>query len=61
MAVSMKRTANTVVAFAKNGAAPLPPNTPPVTPDPPKVPASPVPFPDCNSTATIRESSQHRN
>ena len=47
--------ANTVVALDKKVAAPLPPKTAPVIPEPPKAPASPSPFADCIKTAMIRQ------
>ncbi len=46
--------ARIVVALDKNVAAPLPPKTAPVIPEPPKAPAKPSPFADCSKTAIIR-------
>lgn len=50
-----KAIANTVVALDKNVAAPLPPKTAPVIPEPPNAPAKPSPLADCIRTAMIRE------
>jgi hypothetical protein len=46
--------ANTVVALDKKVAAPLPPNTAPVIPEPPKAPAKPSPLADCIKTTIIK-------
>ncbi len=47
--------ANPVVALAKKVAAPLPPKTAPVIPEPPKAPAKPSPFADCIKTTMIKQ------
>jgi hypothetical protein len=47
--------ASPVVALDKKVAAPLPPKTAPVIPEPPKAPARPSPFADCIKTAMIRQ------
>jgi hypothetical protein len=49
-----KAMAKTVVALERNVAAPLPPKTAPVIPEPPKAPASPSPLLDCKRTVIIR-------
>ena len=46
--------AKNVVALAKKVAAPLPPKTAPVIPEPPKAPAKPSPFADCSKITTIK-------
>jgi hypothetical protein len=46
--------AKTVVALAKKVAAPLPPKTAPVIPEPPNAPAKPSPFADCIKTTMIK-------
>jgi hypothetical protein len=47
--------AKTVVALAKKVAAPLPPKTAPVIPEPPNAPAKPSPFADCIKTTMIKQ------
>jgi hypothetical protein len=47
--------AKTVVALDKKVAAPLPPKTAPVIPEPPNAPAKPSPFADCNKTTMIKQ------
>jgi hypothetical protein len=47
--------ANTVVALDRNVAAPRPPKTAPVMPEPPKAPAKPSPFADCIRTTMIKQ------
>jgi hypothetical protein len=47
--------ASPVVALDKNVAAPLPPKTAPVIPEPPKAPAKPSPFADCIKTTMIKQ------
>jgi len=46
--------ASTVVALERKVAAPLPPNTAPVIPEPPKAPARPSPLADCIKTTMIK-------
>jgi hypothetical protein len=46
--------AKIVVALDKNVAAPLPPKTAPVIPEPPNAPAKPSPFADCIKTTIIK-------
>jgi hypothetical protein len=46
--------ASTVVALDRKVATPLPPNTAPVIPEPPKAPANPSPLADCIRTTMIR-------
>jgi hypothetical protein len=47
--------AKTVVALDKKVAAPLPPKTAPVIPEPPNAPAKPSPFADCIKTTMIKQ------
>lgn len=47
--------AKIVVALDKKVAAPLPPKTAPVIPEPPNAPAKPSPFDDCNKTTMIKQ------
>jgi hypothetical protein len=47
--------AKPVVALDRKVAAPLPPKTAPVIPEPPKAPAKPSPFADCIKTAMIKQ------
>jgi hypothetical protein len=49
-----KAIANTVVALDRKVAAPLPPKTAPVMPEPPNAPAKPSPLADCIRTAMIK-------
>lgn len=53
MLVSIKAIARTVVARERNEAAPRPPKTALEMLEPPKAPANPSPFADCNSTVII--------
>ena len=54
MELMKKAMARTVVALDRKVAAPLPPKTAPVIPEPPKAPASPSPLLDCNRTVIIK-------
>jgi hypothetical protein len=50
-----KAIAKIVVALDKKVAAPLPPKTAPVIPEPPNAPAKPSPFADCIKTTMIKQ------
>jgi hypothetical protein len=52
--LTKKAIANTVVALDRKVAAPRPPKTAPVTPEPPKAPANPSPLADCINTDIIK-------
>jgi hypothetical protein len=52
--LTKKAIASIVVALDKKVAAPLPPKTAPVIPEPPKAPARPSPLADCIKTTMIK-------
>jgi hypothetical protein len=52
--LTKKAIASPVVALDRKVAAPRPPKTAPVTPEPPKAPARPSPLADCIKTEMIR-------
>ncbi len=54
MQLKKKAIAKIVVALDRNVAAPLPPKTAPVIPEPPKAPANPSPLADCIRTTMIK-------